>query len=97
MHVLAKPALVAFWTVHPDAEQPLTDWYNLMRRQTFASFSDLRATFSTADYVGGLTVFNIGGNKYRLIADVRYDQQRTYIIGVLTHAEYDQGRWKRKG
>ena len=64
MHVIAKPVLVEFWTKHPDAEHPLSAWYRTIRTGVFADFNDLRATFASADYVDGLTVFNIGGNKY---------------------------------
>jgi mRNA interferase HigB len=95
MHVIAKPALVAFWKKHPDAENPLQAWFKTMERETFADFNDLRATFSTADYVDGLTVFNIGGNKYRLITSIHYNRKKSYIRAVLTHAEYDRGNWKQ--
>jgi mRNA interferase HigB len=50
--------------------------------------------FPSADQVGKLTVFNIGGNKVRLIASVHYNRHKLYIRAVLTHAEYDQGKWK---
>jgi mRNA interferase HigB len=96
MHVIAKPALIKFWEKHPDAEGPLRTWFHVMRKAYFADFTSLRSKFGSADYVDGLIVFNIGGNKYRLIADVRYDQQRVYILHVLTHAEYDRDDWKRR-
>jgi len=51
--------------------------------------------FPTADQVGKLTVFNVGGNKVRLIAAIHYNRKRIYIRWVLTHREYDQGRWKK--
>jgi mRNA-degrading endonuclease HigB of HigAB toxin-antitoxin module len=50
----------------------LQAWYKTMEREVFHDFNSLRATFASADYVGGLTVFNIGGNKYRLIASIHY-------------------------
>ena len=56
MHVIAKPALVEFWKGHPDAENPLRAWYRVMETEVFADFNDLRKTFASADYVGGLTV-----------------------------------------
>jgi mRNA interferase HigB len=56
----------------------------------------LRETFASADYVDGLTVFNIGGNKYRLIASIHYNRRKVYIRNVLTHAEYDRETWKRR-
>ena len=96
MHVIAKPALVEFWEKHPDAENPLQAWFRAMESEVFADFNDLRATFASADYVDGLTVFNIGGNKYRLIAAIHYNRHKAFIRAVLTHVEYDLGKWKRR-
>jgi mRNA interferase HigB len=96
MHVIAKPALVAFWKKHPDAEQPLLSWYRIVSNQHFADFNNLRATFASADYVHGLTVFNIGGNKYRLISAIHYNRRKVYIRHVLTHAEYDHDGWQQR-
>jgi mRNA interferase HigB len=95
MHVIAKPALVEFWTKHPDARCPLQAWYRVMDSEDFADLNDLRRTFASADAVDGLTVFNIGGNKYRLVAAIHCNRRKVYIRAVLTHAEYDRGHWKR--
>lgn len=95
MHVIAKPAFIAFWTIYPDAERPLQVWYQTMERETFSDFNELRKTFASADYVDGLTVFNIGGNKYRLIASIHYNRRKVYVRNVLTHTEYGRGNWKR--
>ena len=65
-----------------------------MKSGSYRSFVDLRATFPSADQVGTLTVFNVGGNRIRLIAAIHYNRRRVYIRAVLTHAEYDEGRWK---
>ena len=97
MHVIAKTALTAFWSRFPEAELPLRAWHHLMEKGAFKDFSDLRTTFGSADYVDGLTVFDIGGNKYRLIASIHYNRRKVYIRAVLTHAEYDRGRWKEEG
>ena len=96
MHVIAKPALIGFWTKHPDAHGPLKAWYRTMESEVFADFNALRATFASADYVNGLTVFNIGGNKYRLIAAIHYNRRKVFIRAVLTHDEHDRGGWKRR-
>ena len=96
VHVIAKPALVEFWAMHPDTERPLQAWYRTMESEVFAGFNGLRATFASADYVDGLTIFNVGGNKYRLIAAIHYDRHKVFIRAVLTHAEYDRGDWKRR-
>lgn len=96
MHVIAKPALIEFWEKHPDAETPLQAWFRTIENETFVDFNDLWATFASADYVDGLTVFNIGGNKYRLIAAIHYNRHKVFVRAVLTHAEYDLGKWKRR-
>jgi len=96
MHVIAKPALISFWTRYPDSERPLRVWYEVMEREIFSDFNELRQTFASADYVDGLTVFNVGGNKYRLIAAIHYNRHKVYIRNVLTHADYDRETWKRR-
>lgn len=95
MHVIAKSALVAFWKKYPDAEGPLQAWHSLMEAEIYLDFNNLCRTFASADYVDRLTVFNIGGNKYRLIASIHYNRRKVYIRHVLTHAEYDRDSWKR--
>lgn len=96
MHVIAKPALIEFWAKYPDAESPLQAWFRTMESGVFTDFNNLRATFASADYVNGLTVFNIGGNKCRLIAAIHYNRHKAFIRAVLTHVEYDRGDWKRR-
>ena len=96
MRVIAKPVFVEFWIKHPDAESALQAWYRTMEGEIFVDFNDLRATFASADYVEGMTVFNIGGNKYRLIAAIHYNRRKVFIRSLLTHAEYDLGKWKRR-
>lgn len=93
-----KP-LREFWERHNETEGPLRLWYKTVTNAKWSSLRDLRQTYPHADGVrtsGGdtLTVFNIGGNKYRLIARVRYDYQLVNVRAVMTHAEYDQGKWK---
>ena len=95
MHVIAKPALVEFWTKHPDAKNSLLVWFRIIESEIFADFNALRATFASADYVDGLTVFNIGGHKYRLITAIHYNRRKVFIRAVLTHSEYDRKSWKR--
>jgi mRNA interferase HigB len=65
-----------------------------MKSGSCRSFTHLRETFPSADLVGKLTVFNIGGNKVRLIAALHYNRKKVYVRAVLTHAEYDTDNWK---
>jgi mRNA interferase HigB len=59
----------------------------------FDNWSELRRTFNSVDKVGDLYVFNIGGNKYRLVASIRFEVQVLYVRAVLTHQDYDKGDW----
>lgn len=65
-----------------------------MKSNEFSSIEEVRSVFPTADKVGKLTVFNIGGNKARLVAAIHYNRGKIYIRAVLTHKEYDEGKWK---
>ena len=95
MHVISRKALQQFWTQHPDSEMSLVRWFRIMRQTDFQSFGELRATFPAADKVGDWIVFNIGGNKYRLITSIHFNRGKVYIRHVLTHPEYDKGGWKK--
>jgi mRNA interferase HigB len=94
MHIISRKRLNEFADKHPEARASLTHWYTLVRHSDFANFSRLREIFRSADQVGKLTVFNIGGSNIRLIAAIHYNRRKIYIRAVLTHAEYDEQRWK---
>ena len=94
MHAITRKRLNEFAEKYPATRSALAHWYQLMKRGTFRSVAHLRETFPSADLVGKLTVFDIGGNKVRLIAALHYNRQKVYIRAVLTHTEYDTGTWK---
>ncbi len=94
MRVISRRAIREFVRTHADALAPLAHWYEVSRRAAWNTLADVRADFSHADAVGKYTVFNIGGNKYRLIASIKYKWQVLYIRHLLTHAEYERGAWK---
>jgi len=94
MHIITRKRLNEFVEEHSDARSALQHWYKLVKGKDFKSFTELRNAIPSADQVGKLTVFNIGGNKYRLIAAIHYNRRRLYIRAVLTHREYDEGKWK---
>ena len=96
MHIIPRKRLLEFAQKHPDCSTALESWYRIVKHSKFNSFSELERTFPSADQVGKLTVFNIGGNKARLIAAIHYNTARVYIRHVLTHKEYDRGAWKEK-
>lgn len=95
MHVITRKRLNEFAEKYPEKENALADWYRLIKQNDFLSFAELRNMFSSADKVGKLTVFNIGGNKVRIIAAIHYNRKKVYIRAVLTHKEYDTEKWKK--
>lgn len=98
---IIKPATVKSWASgHADATGALEKWMTLIEDAEWQNFAEMRAVFSSADEVTvdsgrRVVVFNIGGNKYRLIAAVHYNTQIVYALTFMTHAEYDKEKWKR--
>lgn len=95
MHVISRKALRDFADRHPDAERPLDDWYHTVKHSHWTNIVDVRRTYPHADGIGALTVFNIGGNKYRLATLINYRSGRVFIRYVTTHAEYSRKDWKQ--
>ena len=95
MHIITRKRLSEFAKKHPDCSTALESWYRIVKRTDFNSFIELRQAFPSADKVDNLTVFNIGGNKARLIAAIHYNTHRICIRHVLTHKEYDRGSWRK--
>jgi len=98
MRIISPTRLKEFWAKHRDAENPLTHWYDLTRHAAWQNPADVRRTFGPSDFVRvasgkSVAVFDIGGNKYRLIAAIHYDKQTTFVLRVLTHREYDKRKW----
>ncbi|HKR12000.1 MAG TPA: type II toxin-antitoxin system HigB family toxin [Pyrinomonadaceae bacterium] len=94
MNVISFKTLREFASSHKDASVPLRAWYTVVRGASWQNLADVKKVYPAADLVGRYTVFNIKGNKYRLIARIVYRSQTVFIIGVLTHEEYDLGKWK---
>jgi len=91
VRIISRKALCEFGAKHADAEGPLDAWYRIVKGREYGSPHELREEFPTASFLGARrTVFNIGGNKYRLVVDMRYDLGRVYVREVLTHEEYDR-------
>lgn len=94
MKLISNRALREFSAIHPAADQPLQDWRRIIEKNAFEHFSALKQAFNSVDKVGELMVFNIGGNKYRLVTDVQFPRQLVYVKAVLTYTQYDKGDWK---
>lgn len=99
MHLISRKALADFWKVHRDAEAPLRNFFTAINQGTFANLVELKKTFGSVDYVPagphGLYVFNVGGNKYRLVTVIHFNKQRLFVRNVLTHAEYSKEEWRK--
>ncbi|MFC2974579.1 type II toxin-antitoxin system HigB family toxin [Azotobacter bryophylli] len=78
----------------PQAATALEAWYRLIKASSPEDFAELKRLFPATDKVGPQHVFDIGGNKLRLIAIVQYRAQKVLIQHVLDHAEYDKGKWR---
>jgi mRNA interferase HigB len=101
--VLGTVLLERFARKHHDARGPLADWLDIVSRADWQSLADVRRIYSSADgvnvrVVGGdvvvVTVFNIRGNRYRLLTALHYSAAVCRVLDVLTHAEYSTDRWK---
>jgi mRNA interferase HigB len=94
MHVISYKRIRQFYRDHADAQVPLDNWYRLASQATWQNLIDVQSLFPSAEAVENFTVFNIRGNRYRLIVAIHYERQIIYIKYVLTHAEYDKEKWK---
>ena len=103
MRVITWRRLREFGDRHPASAGPLRTWHKLAVLSRWRSFADVRATFGQTDQTkvaSGQTIciFDIGGNKFRLVAFVSYAKGKVYILRVMTHKEYDRGgqSWKNE-
>lgn len=94
MRIISKRRLREFWLKNPNAEQPLLNWYEAAKKVDWNNFSEVRESFRSADVYRDCVIFDIGGNKFRLITRIRYQKKRVYIRFVLTHSDYDKNLWK---
>jgi len=91
LRIIARSTLKLFWIKYTDAEQPLKSWFEIVKASIWEKPNDIKEVFRSADILSNSrVVFNIKGNKYRLIVSVRYDLKIVYIRFIGTHAEYDK-------
>jgi mRNA interferase HigB len=100
VRVISKARLKRFWELPgcAEAEGALQAWHTHVNHKSvrWQCWSDVKSDFATASIVGNCVVFNIGGNKYRLVARVLYPIQKVFILTVMTHKEYDRDTWKEE-
>ena len=95
MKLAGEERTVAFAGEHKNLKNALQRWVETVEAADWKNPADMKKTFGSADVVGNQTVFNVGGNKCRLIALVQYKSRRVLVQHVLTHPEYDKGDWKK--
>lgn len=104
MNVISRKKLRDFYEARPDRKlhaKAFESWFQLARQARWQSFQDTKATFGQTDVATGdtgrtATIFDIGGNKYRIVAHVDYRRQTVKIEAVMDHKEYDKGLWKKR-
>jgi mRNA interferase HigB len=94
MHVISYRRLREFAEKHADSRDALDDWYRIAVKASWSNLVEVQTVFPKAEAVSNFTVFNIKGNRYRLIVSIDYQGQLIYLKYVLTHAEYDKEQWK---
>ncbi|MDQ6792223.1 MAG: type II toxin-antitoxin system HigB family toxin [Candidatus Dormibacteraeota bacterium] len=94
MRVVSRRRLREFWQEHPQAQAPLAAWFKIASKAQWRHLEDVRSVYPSADAVEQWTVFNIGGNDFRLVTRMVYRHHLVYVETVLTHAEYDKGKWQ---
>jgi len=95
VRIISRTALRQFADIHPDAETPLDDWYRTAKRSLWSNLADVRKTYPHADKAGQFTIFNIGGNKYRLAVYINYRTAKIYVRYAMTHEEYSRKDWTK--
>lgn len=94
MNVISFRRIHEFTSAHPDAGLALKAWFTTVKKSRWHNLAEVKQVYPAADLVARHTVFNIKGNKYRLVTRIVYRSQTVFIVAIMTHAEYDLGKWK---
>jgi len=91
LRVIAKRTLREFWETHPDSKQQLLAWYRETLKTEWDSPNEIKQSYASASILkNSRVVFNICGNKYRLVVEINYNRKWLFIRFVGTHKEYDK-------
>ncbi|MCC6604283.1 MAG: type II toxin-antitoxin system HigB family toxin [Anaerolineae bacterium] len=91
MRIISRRTLREFWAKHPDAEQPLRAWFAAVQQADWQTPTEIKQEYRNASFIANdRVVFNIKGNRYRVIAAVKYEYRIVYIRFVGTHQAYDK-------
>ena len=85
-----------FITVHREAETPLANWKRAVINANWLSYPDIQNTWRAVDWYEGAVIFDLAGNNFRLVTICRFEFETVYIDKILTHEEYDKGKWKER-
>lgn len=94
MRIISETRLRDFWKQNQDAESAMREWIKIVRQADWSSFLEIRQTFNHADVYKNCVIFDVGGNKFRIIAKIEYQKHIVFIRFVLTHSEYDRKEWQ---
>ena len=94
MHIISRTKILQAQRDHMDCSGALEQWYRLTKRVRWQNFAEVKACFPAADKVGNKYVFDVGGNKLRLIAAIHFNTGKVFVRAVMTHKAYDKGDWK---
>ncbi len=94
MHIITQKRIWDAMKRFPECAGALEGWYRIISKNKFDNFAAMKKVFGSLDKVGSLYVFDISGNKLRLIVSVHFNRQKLYVRHILTHKEYDKGLWK---
>lgn len=94
MHVITQSRIWEAKRRYPECASALDGWYRVVKKNQFNNFAEIKKVFNSVDKVGSVFVFDIGGNKLRLIANIHFQRKKIYIRSILTHKEYDKNKWK---
>jgi mRNA interferase HigB len=92
MRLISNKALREFSVRHPEFDMPLQAWRKLIECSAPRSYADLKRLTNSVDRVGDYYVFDVGGNKFRVVAAIHFDRQALFVRYVFTHSEYDHWR-----
>jgi mRNA interferase HigB len=95
VHIISTTRLKKYYVLYPNAQPSLQTWIKLVRKASWQNLAETRETFPSPDSVKNFTVFNIAGNRYRLITSIDYESKKVFIRHFLTHADYDKDKWKQ--
>jgi mRNA interferase HigB len=94
VHIITQKNIWEAKEKYPESASALDCWYRIVKKNQYGSFSELKRSFNSVDKVGDYYIFNVGGNKLRLIVNIHFERQKIYIRQILNHTQYDKNTWK---